>query len=275
MDLLGRSTASRNGQYALIIAALLALSSTTHYAAARTLGVQANDSFTFSYEVFTTYATPNGNQSSTQANQLSLSVLWTNTAATLGEVAYSELITEVNGTTVSAPSAVQNTTTVLDPYNNDTYLGNIGFYPFTYTDLNAGSADDLPISLTVGNTPSGDLTGAQSVNATVARGPGTISVNFSIFSSGSVPPAQTVLVYNATTGVLVHGTTYTHFFDVEKNFIYTLIASSTPPAGIFNADVQVLLVASAIVVVAVVVVWRVTSSTGKRKYAKAREKMRR
>lgn len=258
---------------ALSLAALLLVSSAPHDAAARTVGVQPNDSFVFSYTVFTTYATPNGNKSSTQYNQLNLAVLWTKTATTLGEVAYSELITEVNGTVVSTPSAVQNVTTILDPYDNDTYLGNIGFYPFTYTDLSAGSAHNLPVSLTVGDTPSGDLTGVQQVNSTVARGAGTISVNFTIFSSASTPPSQTVMRYNATTGVLMQGTTYTHFFNVEKNFIYTLISSSHAPTGIFNPDVQILLVAGAIVVVAVVSVWRVTSSREKRKFAKARKKM--
>lgn len=258
----------------LLIAALLALSAAAPVEA-RAIGVAADDSFTYSYTVFTTYATPNGNESSTQDNQLTVSVLWTNTTAPLGEVAYSELITEVNGTTVATPSAVTNTTTILDPYDNDTYLGNIGFYPFAYTDLSPGSAHDLPVSLTLGNTPSGDITGAQEVNATVARGPGVIGINFTIFSSASTPPSQNVLRYNATTGALIRGVTYTHFFDVEKDFTYELISSSTAKTGLANPNLQILLIAGAIAVVAVFTVWRVTRGAGRRKYAKAREKMKR
>jgi len=255
--------------------ALLVVSTAPREAAARTLGVQANDTFSYDYDVFTTYATPNGNISSTQYNQLTISVLWTNSSRPLGEAAYSEVITELNGTSVSSPSAIENTTTIFDPYNNDTYLGNIGFYPFVYTDLRAGSPHNLPVSLTVGNTPSGDLTGTQEVNATVARDSGTISVNFTIFSSASTPPSQTSMRYNATTGVLMEGTTYTHFFGVEKNFVYTLISSGYSPSGILNPDVQILVVAGLIVVIALVGVWRVTSSREKGKFAKARRKMAR
>ncbi|HUI00790.1 MAG TPA: hypothetical protein VLX56_04085 [Nitrososphaerales archaeon] len=258
-----------------LLAALLASSSAPPGASARTIGIQANDTFVYSYEVYTTYATPNGNQTSTQYNQFSVSVLWTNTTRPLGEVAYSEAITEVNGTTVTSPSALQNTTTIFDPYNNDTYLGNIGFYPFAYTDLAPGTADDLNVSLTVLGTPAGALTGPQLVNATVARGAGEVLVNFTIFASAGTPPSQNVLRYNSTTGVLTQGTTYTHFFDVEKNFIYTLVSSSHVPSGIFNPNAEFLVASAAVVVVGIIAVWRVTSATEKGKFAKARRKMKR
>ncbi len=269
-----RPLRARNGAVAaLAIAALLVTSFTPRDAWARTVGVQANDSLVFDYTVFTTYATPNGNQSSTQNNQLGLTVLWTDTTKPQGVVAYSETITEVNGTQVSAPTAAQNTTTILDPYDNDTYLGNIGFYPFTYTDLKPGSANDLSVSLAVAGTPSGTLTGVQEVNATVGRESGLISVNFTIFATGSEPPSQTVLLYNDTTGVLTQGITYTHFFNVEKNFIYKLVSFGHAPTGIFNPNVQILIVAAVIVVAAVATVWRVTSAREKGKFSKARKKM--
>lgn len=268
-----RHPAPKMALAAVCIAALLLVTTAPREAAARSLGVQTGDTFVFDYTVYTTYATPNGNQTSSQYNQLSVSVLWTNTAAPLGEVAYKETITEVNGTTVSTPSAIQNVTTILDPYDNNTYLGNIGFYPFAYTDLSPGSADNLPVSLTVGNTPNGSVTGVQKVNATVTKGAGQINVSFTIFSSASEPPSQTALSYNATSGVLTQGITYTHFFDVEKNFIYTLVSSAHAPTGILNPSIQVLVVSGAIVLVAVVAVWRVTSTREKRKFAKARKKM--
>jgi hypothetical protein len=270
---LAPSLASRGAFTALLIVALLVVSSVPREALARTVGVQAHDTFVYNYDIFTTYATPNGNKSSTQNNRLSLSVLWTNTTKPLGEAAYSELITEVNGTTVGTPSSVQNTTTIFDPYNNDTYLGNIGFYPFAYTDLSPGSADNLKVSLTVAGTPRGSVTGTQEVNATVAKTTGVISVNFTIFSTPDVPPSQTVLRYNVSTGVLTQGVTYTHFFSVEKNFIYTLVSSVHTRTGLLDPNVEILVASAAIVAIAVVAVWRVTSSSEKRKFAKARKKM--
>jgi hypothetical protein len=274
----GRCDRGRGSMRAVTVALLLLLLLTRAAAGATTagmtIGVVPNEKFVYSYTIFTTFETPNGNQSSTEDNTFTLGVLSTGDAEGVGAVAYSETITEVNGTYASTPSAIENTTAVFDPYNNETYLGNIGFYPFTYTDLGAGSAEDLPVSLTITGTPEGDVTGAQQVNATVARASGVIDVNFTIFTSAGTPPSLTVMRYNATNGVLIQGTTYTNFFSTEKNFIYELVSSTRAPTGIFNTDVQVFIVSGLIVVVAVVAVWRITSTRekGRKKFASARRK---
>ncbi|MDA4116851.1 MAG: hypothetical protein OK455_00710 [Thaumarchaeota archaeon] len=266
---------SKKGAAVAATIALLLLSSAPRGAMARTVGVSPNDSFVFNYTVLTTFSTPNGNQTTLQHNQLKVGVLWTNTTSPLGEVAYSEAITELNGTNVNNPSTFQNTTTVFDPYDNDTYLGNIGFYPFAYTDLKAGAANALSVSLTVTGIPGGDLTGAQEVNATVSRPPGEIDVNFTIFSSGvTAPPSQTVLRYNASTGVLTSGTTYTHFFSVEKNFVYTLESSTHESgAGVPNANLIIILASVAVVIFAFAALRKITSSRPKGRFAKARQKI--
>jgi hypothetical protein len=240
-----------------------------------TIGVVPNDKFVYKYTIFTTFETPNGNRSSTSNNMFTLGVISTGTTDSVGAVAYSETITEVNNTSVATPSAVENTTAVFDPYDNVTYLGNIGFYPFTYTDLTSGSANDLPVSLTITGTPEGEVTGAQRVNATVVRGEGTIDVNFTIFTATTgMQLSLTVMKYNATNGVLIQGITYTNFFSTEKKFIYELVSSSRAPAGLFNPDIEVFVLSGIIVVVAILAVWRVTSSRDKgRKFASARRKM--
>ena len=269
-----RRRSTRAVTAALLLLLLLTKAAAGATTAGMAIGVVPNDKLVYSYTIFTTFETPNGNQSSTEDNMFTLGVLSTGTDEGVGAVAYSETITEVNGTYASSTSAVENTTAVFDPYDNETYLGNIGFYPFTYTNLGAGSADDLPVSLTITGTPEGEVTGAQQVNATVARAPGIIDVNFTIFTSAGTPPSLTVMRYNATNGVLIQGTTYTNFFSTEKNFIYELVSSTRAPTGIFNTDIQVFIVSGLIVVVAVAVVWRITSTRDKgRKFAAARRKM--
>lgn len=208
----------------LVSLSLLILIILPPLASAKTVGISQNDSLTFDYTIFTTFSTPNGNHTAVQHNQFTISILAVDTTSQLGQVEYTEVANLVNDTIVSTPSTVQNVTTIFDPYDNNTYLGNIGFYPFTYTDLPAGSVKGLNVSLTLGGVPGAPLTGTQKVNATVARSPTAINVTFTIESTPSIPLSQTDMTFNATNGVLMHGVTSTHFFGIEKDFTYDLVA---------------------------------------------------
>jgi hypothetical protein len=227
-DSTARSSAMlRSSFLALLLLGLLLLPSP---ALARTAGVSASDSVVFDYTIFTTYATPNGNQSSTWLNQMSISIDSVSTSSALGEIQYTETINILNGTSVESPSAVSNVTAIFDPYDNRTYLGTIGFYPFTYTDLATGSAENLSVTLTITGTGTGDITGTQHVSSMVAKAPGYILINFTISSGSELPPALTVMRYNATTGVLIKGVTYTHYFGIEKIFTYDLVSYHHVPS---------------------------------------------
>jgi hypothetical protein len=241
----------RSSLLALLLLGLLLLPSP---ALARTVGVSASDSVVFNYTIFTTYATPNGNQSSTQLNQMSISVDSVGTSSTLGEIQYTETINILNGTSVESPSAVSNVTTIFDPYDNRTYLGTIGFYPFTYTDLAAGSTGNLSVTLAITGTGTTSIMGTQHVSSVIAKAPGYILINFTISSGSKLPPALTVMKYDATTGVLIKGVTYTHYFGVEKIFTYDLVSYHHVPSPDYTY-VYFGLVA-AIVIVAVVAVLR-------------------
>jgi len=241
---------------------------------ARSVGISAGASMVYTYTIHTTYATPNGNHTQDQHNEFTLKILSVEPQATLGEVTYTETVTLLNDSSMTTTQAVENVTTIFDPYNNDTYLGNIGFNPFVYTDLSSGTADGLRVSFTVTGTPSGSLSGTQTVNATVARSPGEIDVNYTLFSAPDVPPSQAVLVYNSTTGLLTHGVTYTHFFEIEKDFIYNLVSYAPATSGTsgYPAYIVPLIAVAAVVVIAVVAIVR-RPSARERRAERLRHKM--
>jgi hypothetical protein len=243
-------------------------------ASARTVGISVNDSITYAYTIHTTYATPNGNHTQDQHNEFTLKILSVAPQAALGEIGYTETVTLLNDSSLTTTQAAQNITTIFDPYNNDTYLGNIGFYPFTYTDLAAGSVNDLKVSLTVTSSSSGPLSGTQSVNATVMRNPTAIAINFTILSAPGVPKSLSVLDYNASTGLLTHAVTFTHFFGVEKDFIYNLVSYvSAKPSGPDYPPYLIPTIVVAVIAVVAVVAILTRPSPRQRKAEKIRRKM--
>lgn len=202
--------------------------------------VSPGDSATYSYEVFTTYATPNGNISTTIMNQMTIKIDSINTTGAVGFAGYTQTTTVFNSTTLDPPPVNSSFTTIFDPYNNLTYYGQpwIGWYPFTYIDLSAGSKN-LGVNVTVLNVPIGDVFGNTSyieyVNATVAKSPGLIDVNF-IAATGPLSDPNstsslTVMKFNSTTGWLESGVTVAQLFGVEKIFTYRLLSYTSAQPG--------------------------------------------
>jgi len=226
------------------------------FASARAVGIAENDSVTYDYTIHTTFSTPNGNTTTDQHNRLTLNILSVEPQAPLGEVVYTETITLLNNTAVSGSQPAENVTTIFDPYNNDTYLGNIGFYPFTYTDLKIGHVNDLKVFVNVTGvgTTKGYLNTTQTINASVYRTPSLIDVNFTLLAAPNIPPSLTVLEFNSTTGLLTQGETFTHFFGVEKDFIYHLrsLVIAPPPRSGYSGYVIIGVVVAVVAVIAVV-----------------------
>ncbi|GEM_PF-730702 len=209
--------------------AILLVTLTPGVTVARTMGISAGVSVVFSYQILTTYKTPNGNYTATIDNQFTVDILEVN--ASRGEVWYTESINVFNSTTQTTGTPVSNTTTIFDPYDNESYLGNIGFYPFTYTDLLPGTGH-LNITVPFRGVPGTNgtvKTGIQRINASVARPSGSIDVNYTIWDVPTTPPILTVMKFNATTGLLETGVTKANVFGVEKIFTYHLIGYSPPP----------------------------------------------
>lgn len=192
----------------------------------RTIGISAGESVVYSYQILTTYRTPDGNYTTTIYNQFTVDILEVN--ASRGEVWYKETLNMFNSTTETTQTPVSNVTTIFDPYDNESYLGNIGFYPFTYTDLLPGTGH---INITV---PLGGLglngtvkTGVQKINASVARPSGLIDVNYTVFGFSGQSPMPTVMAFDAMTGLLETGVTKANVFGVEKIFTYHLLSLGT------------------------------------------------
>lgn len=259
---------------AMIRARILALSLITLLALpgavqARSIGISVGDTIVYNYTIYTSYATPNGNHTTSQFNQFSILVTSVDTTKPLGEVGYTESILILNGSSVTTGSPVSNVTTILDPYDNNTYLGNIGFYPFVYTDVAAGSAYNLNISLPVVATAGTTLYGVQHLNATVAREKDSIGVNFTVLAGKNIPPSYTVMKFDASSGVLISGETFTHLFGIEKNFSYALVSYS----HVQPSDLSIFLYAIPVVVAVIAVVLFLSRpSRRQRKKARMREK---
>ncbi len=204
-------------------------------AAGRTIGLAAGDSADFSYKVYIVTSVSDIGGVITYANalnfesQFTVNIVSVNMSSAIGDVGYRETVTEVNGTAVTATaSAGYNLTAIFDPYNNNTYLAQIGFWPFAYTDLAAGNATDLPVSLILSG---GNITTPQKVvnrvNVTVFRNPGSIEANFTVSAPGS-QPWWGLMQYNTTTGLLYNGTIRATAFGTTRLFTYQLLAYNHP-----------------------------------------------
>lgn len=244
---------------------------------ANTVGIAPGDSMTFAYQILTTYLAVGGNVTNIQNNQFTVNILSVNQSA--GDVGYTVSISEFNSTTetnssLTAPSP-ENLTTIFNPFDNYSYLGNIGFWPFTYTDLKAGNATNLELDVTITGVPvaNGSIAvhSRQHVNATVARSPGLIDVNLTILAFAGSHPSTDALRFNSTTGVMEYSREDTDLFaDIQKVFTYTLV-SYTKPAPLNLWFVPVLAVAVIAIIAVLTVVRR--KSPRERKGARMRERL--
>ncbi len=248
-------------------------------ALANTYGVFAGDSMVFSYERLTTYATPNGNVTTISMNQFTIGITSINSSAPHGEVGYTETIQEFNNSVVTSSSLYVNFTTVFDPYDNLSYLGNIGFYPFTYVDLQAGSVKNLGVNVTVTDVPiengSVSVSSVQRVNATVAKSSGLIDVNLTTIGYTGETPSHWDMRFNATTGVLEYGrTTVNVISDIEGIYTYHLLSYTHHSSSQDLSFLPYLVVAAIVVVVAAAVVQAVRGRKSPRQKTEARMRER-
>lgn len=257
--------------------ALTILLLTPGFTAAKTSGLSRGDSAVFSFEVLTTYRSGSGpNVTGTSYNRFSVSILSVNTSAPLGYLTYTLTLDVVNNSTKTTIQKFSNATTIFDPYDNYSYTGNIGFFPFTYTDLQPGRRNGLELRVAVNGVPgtSGTVPGGIShINTSVARTPGLIKVNYTLYNP-KIRPMRTEMSFNATTGVLQRATTWANVFSVEKIFTYALLSFDHPTAT--ELDLSFLWYVAVAGVVAFVVYTVVTrSSRQERKVARIRKKLKR
>jgi len=197
----------------------------------RTVGFSPGDSAIFNYDIRAT----NVNSSSHTYFVFRVDILSVNTSKPIGEVGYMETLTDFNGTIISKPSASQNTTSrdltaIFDPFNNATYLAKIGFHPFTFTDVPAGSKYNMTIGVPFAGFGGRDqvIYVNATVNATVARSPASIDVTYSVKSDPRGLPWGGVMHYDPKTGMLVNGTQIARFLETTRVFNYQLLQFDHP-----------------------------------------------
>ncbi|HME18397.1 MAG TPA: hypothetical protein VKF15_01520 [Nitrososphaerales archaeon] len=256
--------------------ALLALLVVPGFTSTATLGISAGDSATFVYDIHAITLQVSGhriyNSTTTQKNILSIDVLSVNTTKSLGVIAYRETITLFNSTTLATPRVGQNLTAIFNPYDNNTYIGKLGFYPFTYTNLKAGSAKNLTVQVSLLNYPgfNGTVYAKATLNATVTRDPRYIYVSCIIVYPRE-RPFYMAMKYNATTGVLFNMTTRASFLGTPQILTYQLLQFGhiSPESSVFSVLYSPYFVAAvAVVLVAVLGGYEVTHrKAGKAKRA--------
>ena len=243
-------------------------------AQAYSTGIKPGDSMTYYYTIFTTYATANGNISSTTTVEFQVNVLLVNTTTPVGSFGYTENILSLNNTAVTNTTEVKNLTTIFNPFDNRTYTGNIGFWPVIYTDLPPKSVENMVLNESYNDYNGSGYVGfsaADYINASLTRSGGLIDVNLSI---APIPlgetPAVFHITYNGTTGVMESMTQYVNV-EVEKVFTYNLVDFTTPPKS-YTYLIGYAIVGVAAVVIVVELVRR--KSKEERRDARVREKFK-
>lgn len=244
-----------------VAVAFLALLLIPGFTSNAALGFSAGDSVTFVYDIHAFTLQVSGqrfyNSTTTQKDIETIDVLGVNTTGKIGIVAYRETITLFNSTTLATPRVGQNLTAIFNPYDNDTYIGKLGFYPFTYTNLPVGSAKGLTVRVSLLNYPgfNGTVVATAKVNATVTRDPRYIYVSC-IIAYPSEKPFYMAMKYNATTGLLFNMTTRASFLGTPQILTYQLMQYSrySPSTSIFSFVYSPYFVAAVFVAVVAVLV---------------------
>jgi len=209
------------------VVALLLLVPTARGAAG---GVQSGDVATYEYTQSLVNHLPNGSQYvQSYVSQFQVLVVSVNETGSPGVIGYVITFSESMNVTTSQEGGV-NFTEFFDPYDNQTYLGAIGFYPFIHPDLQAGSTRNLPVTMELTQGPNGTVRETTSVNVTVSRSGGYVTVNYTARSGSALQPSATFLKYNATDGVMDYGTTRVSLAGIDRDFTFDLQSYTQAPS---------------------------------------------
>ena len=211
----------------LMVSLVIALLATTTTARPLTSPLAVGDSATYSYTIVSTVGKTVVN---TMDNEQTVAV--DAVYLSQGVVEYTETISEFNNTVLTTPIVGSNTTAIFDPYDNLTYFGqpSIGWYPFTYTDLETGSTN-VKVNVTVDDVPgaAGNITESSliPVNASVFDTRGLINIDFNfsgVINNTVESTAKFDLQFNSTTGWLQTGVITAVAYGEQKVFTYQLLS---------------------------------------------------
>ncbi|MGD0476592.1 MAG: hypothetical protein ABSB29_00305 [Nitrososphaerales archaeon] len=255
----------------LVVALLIVPGLVSADASDRTLGIVVGDKVVFSYEIYVTVPSGTVGQNLTSDRWHNETITFTavNLTAPLGYVGYTDKLDLLNGSTVVKSTVYTNITTIFDPYDNNSYLGILGFYPVAYTNLQSGNKH-----LQVTSVVNGTEGPPQNVTVSVIRTTASISVNFTVIPWAHATPMHSVMVFDSKTGVLERGDLYTNLFGVGKYFHYRLLSYTHPPEPGPPTTPYLALLALGVVIALVAVAIATRKPRSERKAAKMREKFR-
>ena len=252
----------------LLAVSLIAMLLAPGAAQARTVGVSPGDTAVYSYVYDFTNSAPGGNVTFTSTNQFSIDVFSVDNQSALGAVGYTITWTEANSSVLSTPEVFQNFTTIFDPRDNLTYTGRIGFWPFIYTDVPAGSFTNMMLVVETATNASA-VTNVWSVNGTVVRNPGSIDVSLRI-GGGDNAPARMNMQYNSTTGILENMTGAAQYVSIIWRYATYHLLSFSHSSPLDLSFLPYVVVAA---IAAVVVLTYRRRTKREKKAAKFRERM--
>jgi len=195
--------------------------------------VRAGDQVTYNYSQALVEPLPNGTiYRQAYLSKFSLDVLSVAESTVPGVIQYTLSYSTYQNATVTqtAVTGSINSTYIFDPYDNMSYLGALGFYPYIYTDVPAGSKDGILVEQQITGAPGGTISGANRINVTVTRPDSYIEVNFTAKAGAQTQASQTYLRFNATNGVLIYGITKVNLLAVERDFIFQLYSYVQGPS---------------------------------------------
>lgn len=226
----------------------------------RTVGVAAGERAVYSYHVHNSYINDTTDQNVTTDSywNLTIDIQSVNTSSSLPDIGYHITEDSISDGSVVGTYTESNLTTVFDPFDSGTYLGNLGFPAFIFTDVQNGSKNfgfNVPTTSLPSWATSNSTETPQNITVAVVRTPASIYVSLrDVLANSSYPFMIAGVTYSAATGVMNSSAMYTILSGVYKNFFYTLLSFGryTAPNYTYVWYVALGAAAAAVVVVGVV-----------------------
>jgi len=228
----------------------------------RTVGVAAGEQVVYSYHVHNSYINDTTDQNVTTDTywNLTIDIQSVSTNSSLPDLGYHITEDSISDGTVVGTYSESNLTTLFDPFDIGTYLGNLGFPAFIFTDVQNGTKNfgyNVPTTSLPPWATSNSTEVPQNITVAVVRTPASIYVSLrDVLLKSSSPFMIAAVTYSATTGVMESSAMYTLLSGVYKNFFYTLLSFGQHSAHNYTYLWYVALGAVAAVVVVVGVIRR-------------------
>ncbi len=231
---------------------------------ARSTSLLPGAQVSYDFKTSLRYPLPNGTFYQAHDNRFTVDVKSVDESVVPGIIGYVETFTLYNDTAVD--QSINGTTPFFDPYDNRTYAGNIGFYPFTYTDVASGSRTNLPVSISVRTPEGGTLTNINMVNVTVTRTSTRINVVVAVGFGQHVQPSFMEMSYDESTGVLLHGSANFSIGLTTRGFTYDLLSYTPGTPTPFPLVGYIMIGVFMVIAVAAAADWTLRGRRGRKKF---------